>query len=408
MSAPVRGKRIAFIVFNYPLGVSTMIINSIALLARDNEVEVMVSRADAAALPLDGWLKKLLAPYPSYNRLLPVRGFKFLLQRLARWVPSSEFWWSLGNLDLLLFARWLRQRLQQRRYDILVPVEALSLIAADRAGPSGANIVYYNLELLDWAEENPLYYNKPVPKRLEHRALAGVKHVMITSPERGRIFASLNRFPAQRVSPLPVAPLARASAPRGSYFRERFGIASGRLLVLYAGNFEPWAQCVEIIRSMPAWPAHAVLVMHTWNRAALGRAYFREMQAAAAGRAVHFSAETLGYEALAPALSSADIGLLFYQDIDANFSEILFSSNKMAEYMSAGLPVVCSPFPSLKKFVEEEGIGFGTNFDEVGTAIARIAADLDGYRSRVAICAQRHFNFERSFNEAYSAYARGV
>src|SRR5690606_8072498 len=117
-------------------------------------------------------------------------------------------------------------------------------------------------------------------------------------PERGKIFASMNRFPAERVSPLPVAPLRRPAAPRGAYFRDRFGIPGGRLLVVYAGNFEPWAQCVEIVRSMDGWPDGAALVMHTWNRAALGRPYFREMQAAAAGRDVHFSSDYLPYDAL--------------------------------------------------------------------------------------------------------------
>jgi len=157
---------------------------------------------------------------------------------------------------------------------------------------------------------------------------------------------------------------------------------------------------------MDNWPANAVLVMHTWNSAALSKPYFAKMSRAAAGRAVHFSDGYLRHEELAPALSSADIGLMFYEAIDANFTEILFSSNKMAEYMAAGLPVICSPFPPLKKFVEEdERIGLGAEFAEIGPAISRISANMESYRANVSSCRQRNFEFERHFSKAFSAYA---
>ena len=407
--AAVRGRKIAFVLFNYPLGVSTMLINSIALLAQDNQVEVLVSRADRQALPLDPWMEPLLVTYPSFSRWLPIRALRFLLQQLERRMrlPATRLWWTPGNVDLLLFSAWLRRRARGSGYDILVPVEALSLIAVDRAAVPQAAVIYYNLELLDWDEDTSMHLNKPVLKTLEHRALARVAHVMITSPERARLFAALNGFPAERVSALPVAPLRQPAYRRTRFFRDKFAIPDDRLLVIYSGNFEPWAQCLEIIASMDRWPANAVLVMHTWNRAALGKRYFAQMTSAAAGRPVHFSTEYLLHDELAPALSSADVGLLFYEAIDANFIEILFSSNKMAEYMAAGVPVVCSPFPSLGAFVAAEGIGLAAEFAGVGAALARIAGDLPGYREAVARCRTRHFEFEPYFAAAFSAYAEG-
>lgn len=405
--SPVRGKKICFVLFNYPLGVSTMVINSIALLARANQVDVLISKHDRKALPLDPWLHRRLTPFPNFSRLLPVRGCKFILQQLGRWMklPATMPWWIVGNLDLFLLSYWLEKRLRERRYDILIPVECFSLIAVHRSSPGKADIVYYNLELLDWSADNPLYVNKTVLKALEHRALGAVKHVMITSPERRKIFATLNGFPLERISALPVAPLRRPDARRSRFFRDKFSIPDDRLVLVYSGNFAPWAQCLEIISSMDNWPANAVLVMHTWNKAAMAKEYFARMRRAAAGRAVHFSAEYLLYEELAGALSSADIGLLYYEAIDANFTEILFSSNKMAEYMAAGLPVICSPFPSLGKFVHEEHVGVAAEFGGIGPAAARIAADMEAYRASVADCRRRHFEFERYFSAAFSSYA---
>jgi len=109
---------------------------------------------------------------------------------------------------------------------------------------------------------------------------------------------------------------------------------------------------------------------------------------------------------LGQALASADIGLLFYTRDTAYFSEILFSSNKMAEYMAVGLPVVCSPIPGLKRFVEDERIGLAAEFDELGAAVARIAANLPAHREAVARCRARHFEFERYFADALGTYMR--
>jgi glycosyltransferase involved in cell wall biosynthesis len=314
-------------------------------------------------------------------------------------------WWTLRNLDLYLFAGWLRRRCVRRNYDILIPIECFSLIAVDASGQMERDVIYYNMELLDWSAENPLYVDKPVLKALESRALLGVRHVMITSPERGKIFAGINSFPPARISALPVAPLRRPPRARSRYFRERFAIPDDRLILVYSGNFAPWAKCVEIIDGMGNWPANAVLVMHTWNGAAMSSAYFAQMREAAASKAVHFSSEFLLYDDLAPALSSAEIGLMFYEAIDANLTEILFSSNKMAEYMAAGLPIICSPFPSLADFVHGERIGFTAGLDGIGPAASRIAADLETYRASVAECRRRHFEFERYFHEAFTAYA---
>jgi hypothetical protein len=47
--------------------------------------------------------------------------------------------WALANLEVLLLARWLARRARTRKYDILVPIECLSLIAADRAAVPDAD-----------------------------------------------------------------------------------------------------------------------------------------------------------------------------------------------------------------------------------------------------------------------------
>lgn len=404
---PISGKRIAFVLYNYPLGVSTMLINSIALLAKHNSVDVYVSSTDRRDHPCDAWLEDRLVSYPDWRRHFALHLIRYIANRVTRVlrIRSSSLAWMLSNLDVGLFSLWFRKQIQRHKYDILIPVECFSLIAVRSAGPGTADVIYYNMELLDWNPEHPLHSNKGALKQLEHRALTCVSHVMITSPARARIFSTINGFPAERVSALPVLPMTTDTPIRSAYFRRKFNISEESLLVIYSGNFQPWAKCVELIDSVRTWPENAVLVMHTWSKSAARSIYFSEMCSRAEGLPVFFSTDYILHRDLPGALTSADVGTLFYEGIDANFTEILFSSNKMAEYMAAGLPVVCSRFPALEHFVQNERIGIACDFPDIGPAIAQIGADIEGYRKRVDACRNRYFRFEPHFDAAFSCYA---
>jgi glycosyltransferase involved in cell wall biosynthesis len=61
--------------------------------------------------------------------------------------------------------------------------------------------------------------------------------------------------------------------------------------------------------------------------------------------------------------SKNDLGVVFYlQGCSSN--EIYCAPNKLYEYISYGLPVLCSDNPSLS-FVEKDGIGFKVNISDI-------------------------------------------
>jgi len=384
-----------------------MVINSIALLAKENDVEVFTNDNQIDHNSCAPWLQKLIVN-PQSDRLR--RYIVILISQFFRvisiFVPNRLplLKWYFNQVGLILFSRWMHRRLRSHHYDIIIPVECLSLIAANMARTGCEDLIYYNMELLDWSKENPLYKNKLTLKKLEFEAIKSTTHVMITSPDRARIFCDINQFPKERISVLPIFPLHQESRTRTRYFRDKFSISDQCQIIIYSGNFMPWAMCLEIIKSMDTWPKNTVLVMHTWNKYALSSNYFRKMQNAAKNRPVFFSSDFICYDDLAPALSSADVGLLFYESLDANFTEILFSSNKMAEYVAAGIPVICSSFPSLRCFVEEHGIGRSVDFFEIGDALSQIQSENEKYRQNVDQCRRKYFEFEPYFYKAFSEY----
>ena len=399
----VSNSSIAFILYDYPIGVSSMIINSINLFVEKGySVDIYTNERNFSRSPIelphvrifrfDDKHKSILFKLWRYvfwlsgNLLLPV----------IRWM-TTEYCLLLFFNDIYHFSRWLIKRILNQTYLFIVPVEYFSLICCDHV-PEKNRIVYYNMELLDWGHQNtPVTKNKLIVKTLEFREIQKISHAVIPSPLRKDIFAKINAFNKKSCYILPVASTGPAVAIKSKYFRNLFHIYDSDRIVIYSGNFKPWAKCLEIIQSVSSWPKGYILVMHTWSDSAVQSSYFEEMRKQATDLPIYFSTEFIDYNELASALSSADIGLAFYDEIDDNFTEILFSSNKIAEYLKAGLPIICSDFPSLKKFVDTHHIGMAVAVEGIAKGIRAIGNNLDSYRKNALNCYEKSYRFDFFF-----------
>jgi glycosyltransferase involved in cell wall biosynthesis len=410
-------QRVAFVLYSYPLGVSLMVINSILLFAcKGFEVDVYIDGKTLAECPVDFDNPKIRLRVYSENKGVLMWLLLYLVYRLnLQFKPTEQMARTYSikaalarvNPMLFFFSRWLKKEMFSASYKYVFPVEYLSLLAVN--GLKGDHkTVYYNMELMDWKEDNPLYINKLLWKIMEFRAVKNADHVVIQSQRRAEIFARINQYELDKILILPVASMGNPCETRSSFFREKFSIPYNQTIVIYAGNFSEWACCREIISNVRYWPKNYSLVMHTWTRGALTGDYFAGMKSDALGLPVYFSYEYLSSEALVPALSSADIGLMFYRAIDDNFTEIAYSSNKLGEYLKAGLPIICSDYPSLREFVDSQQIGIAAAApDQLSSVLPIIRGRLGEMRLNVLRCYQDNFRFERFFEVFYASLEDG-
>jgi glycosyltransferase involved in cell wall biosynthesis len=114
-------------------------------------------------------------------------------------------------------------------------------------------------------------------------------------------------------------------------------------------------------------------------------------------------------EQLAELLGRARFGIALLAPLP-NHMEI--RSNKLFEYMSAGIPVITSDFPSWRRFVDREGCGIAVDSSDAG-AIARTIlwfaehpgeAEAMGRRGREAV--RNKYNWESESQKLISAYER--
>ena len=299
------------------------------------------------------------------------------------------------------FMKQLKKQISEHAYLHIFPVEFMSLIALSFINNMN-KATYFNLELLDWKKGDLIYgNNKLVLKHLEYRMIRKLSRVVTPSKYRSDKFSQINQFSKEQILNLPVAPMGDGVKTKSRFFRDMFRISDGHLIVLYSGQFISYFQCIEMIQTVIEWPENTALVMHTWNQTALKSRYFKAMKEAASGLPVFFSTTYIAYENLTHAVSSADIGLAFYEAVDSNYTEILFSSNKIGEYLKAGLGIICSDFPSVKQFIEEHDIGMAVPVHELPKAISGISERIDSVRDNVLRCYNNELRFENYFNPFY-------
>lgn len=401
--------RVAFILCRYPLGISSIIVNSIKMFAQKGiSVDVFIGKKSFDECPIsftDSNICLYIVEDKGFSFLF--RTYRFIMRNMSNllypFIKRCSFKSSLMIIspEVYRFSLWLRRIIDFDCYDYVFPIDCYSLISLyDMLNKD--KIIYYNMELLDWSANNIVYGNKLIVKELEYRMIKYLQCAVLPSHARADAFSGINKFAPEKTKILPIAAMGDPVAKKSRYFREKFSIPDDHIVIIYAGNFESWFQCTEIIDSIRTYRGPYVLVMHTWKQSFTETNYFKDMVKHASGLPVFFSTEYISADYFSTALSSADIGLAFYEDLDDNFREILFSSNKIGEYLKAGLSIVTSNFKPLYDFVHKHKIGQAISINDIPIAIEAITNQLGEYRSNAIACYNDHYRFESHFENFYN------
>jgi glycosyltransferase involved in cell wall biosynthesis len=133
--------------------------------------------------------------------------------------------------------------------------------------------------------------------------------------------------------------------------RERLGFPPGRKIVLYQGWMSEGRGLENLVRCAPMLADNAAVVF-------IGYGDYQQVlerigSAEAPGRVYFLPA--VSHRDLLPYCASADVGLIPYQAVDLN--NYYSSPNKLFDYIQAGLPIVASDFPFLRKVIASDDLG---------------------------------------------------
>jgi glycosyltransferase involved in cell wall biosynthesis len=147
---------------------------------------------------------------------------------------------------------------------------------------------------------------------------------------------------------------------------------------VYAGRISDDRGLHECLQALERLEEHDVELLCAGRIGHVGEEGFRELLE---GQRPHSRFKYLGllpYEAIPPLLRDAAAGLLCFRPTPNN---VLGTPNKLFEYMSAGIPVIASDFPFIRKVVSEADCGLlvrPEDVEEIASAMKRILQDPNG------------------------------
>jgi glycosyltransferase involved in cell wall biosynthesis len=142
---------------------------------------------------------------------------------------------------------------------------------------------------------------------------------------------------------------------RSSYFRKKYHIHNDEKVFLYQGRltkFRGIEKLVELFAIMPK-NYHLILMGHGEE--------LKKFLSNVENKNIHVH-EPVHPHKILEYTSSADYGISLIEPISLSYEYCL--PNKVFEYTMAGLPVIVSALPEMKRFVEENKIGISVDFND--------------------------------------------
>jgi len=299
--------------------------------------------------------------------------------------------------------------------DVNIGVDRIgSILSLVKARLFNQKVVYLSLEL-----NEPKTFGKAgliMTNRLERLTYQTSACVLVQDEDRFKTLSEFNQYQHPKVFYLPNSPYYSSFSPQdsnydGNYFRDMFGLSEEdySCIVLHAGMINEFVCSGSLASAFSAMNKNYALVFNSSWTISEDDVYVRTLSDSNK-KNLFLSLNPLPYAQIHRVFESATIGLVFYQNVDNNFSQISMASGKLAHFLKHGKPVLVSDLESLSKLVEKYKFGIviqdPSNSVELENAIEVILNDYELYSRNARLCFDEEFDFGKKVKPFLSFMAK--
>lgn len=395
--------RIALFVSIYPLGTSSVLLNLITMLCNTNKYIDLYTEPESLKVPFipnDG-VRLFIEPHRLhffYRVCLKIK--LFLLELFKKRSLAIQI--SQISHRYVKTAEWVAISLQKKpAYDIAIYATYPSLFISSFLHVKPKISIYYNLEFIDDSMGITADVDFRFVRQIERSHFRYIDWFFATSPKRAQIFHDQTQIPSDKIRVLPVLPLMSKIPISNKYFHKKFNLSESINIILITGSIGERLLQKEIINTVHTWPENTALVFHSWVDGIFDSGYGLSLKEESKDLPVYFSTEALCYNEMLASIASVSVGLAFYDDIDTNYREIFFSSNKIIEFLRCGIPVISSENKELNDFFMKYKCGFSISIENIPEALENILNNYETYRQAAFNVFHKNYSFEYFFNNAF-------
>jgi glycosyltransferase involved in cell wall biosynthesis len=268
-----------------------------------------------------------------------------------------------------------------------LPQLAAGILAAHH---HGATLVY---DAHEFYPSQPFTRNASAELEETERALITAADLVVTVNDSIADIMAM-KYGCQRPEVVLNCPSRRHQVPavtQDNLLRAFTGVSPAQRVLLYQGNLAASRNLEPLIDAMALMPDDRIVLALMGKASAVGDALRqRAADRHVLGTRVHFIPE----QSAATLLSwtaGADAGIIPYPHSDLN--TWLVSPNKLFEFLAAGVPILASHGPELRRFVGDREVGMNAHLatpDDFARAISTFfAGPVNHWRARTQAVAER-------------------
>ena len=299
----------------------------------------------------------LLKAYRWLGRILPVNNRWIMALRA---IALSLYRGGADAFVVKLFERAIAESVADVYVAHDLPMLPVAVAAVDR---HGGRLVYDSHEL--FAEQELTSVERRLWRRLEARLIRRCDLVITINPSIARELEG--RYGIGPVAVVHNAERVEQELPRGRRLHERLGLPEAARVLLYQGGLSEGRNLDTVVRMIPLLRSPALHVVFLGDGLLAG-SLARLAANLGVSERIHLlpavpQAKLLGFT------TSADAGLIPYR---ANCLNTYYCTpNKLFEFIAAGVPIIATDLPELRRLVVDNGIGLVGDTD-TPEALARL------------------------------------
>lgn len=175
-------------------------------------------------------------------------------------------------------------------------------------------------------------------------------------------------------------------------FKKKIGLTKKDILVGYFGNVSNDFDILNLIKASKSLSNNHYVLISSWQKQIIKK--LKKIPS----KNIYFLTQELQLKDIQNYIRSLDMGLIINSDKDDNYKEIAFSSNKLAEYTLAKLPVLYTPNVSINELNNKFRFGVEVkNFDNLSKYINKINIEKKIYKKNSQLVFNRYYDGKKNF-----------